>query len=123
MGFTALVAVFVPFLLAAYMTAQTGYRIDAPWWIVLNGGLVIPLAFFCLANGPKYLPGPEVAMFYLLETVLAPVWVWLIFNEVPTTASLIGGAILVTTLIVHSLWQLHLGRRRRRAPGTIRHPV
>lgn len=123
MGFTALVAIFVPFLLAAYMTAQTGYRIDAPWWIVLNGGVVIPLAFFCLATGPKYLTGPEVAMFYLLETVLAPVWVWLIFNEVPTTASLIGGAILVTTLIVHSLWQLHLGRRRRRAPGTIRHPV
>ncbi|MCT7375868.1 DMT family transporter [Chelativorans salis] len=123
MGFAALVAVALPFAIAAVMTTKTGYRIEAPWWIVLNGGLVIPLAFFCLANGPKYLPGPEVAMFYLLETVLAPVWVWLIFSEVPTTASLIGGTILIATLAAHSLWQLHTGRRRRRAAGTIRHPV
>ena len=123
MGFAALVAVALPFLVGAMMTAHTGYRIEAPLWIVLNGGLVIPLAFFCLANGPKYLPGPEVAMFYLLETVLAPIWVWLIFSEVPTTASLVGGSILVVTLVAHSLWQLHTGRRRRRAAGTIRHPV
>lgn len=123
MGFAALVGVFLPFLLATFVTARTGYRIDAPWWLVLNGAVVIPLAFFCLANGPKYLPGPEVAMFYLLETVLAPIWVWMIFAEVPSTASLIGGAIIIVTLIVHSLWQLHAGRKRRRARGAIRHPV
>ncbi|MFC6488556.1 DMT family transporter [Nitratireductor sp. GCM10026969] len=123
MGFAALVAVALPCLLGAFMTAGTGYRIEAPWWIVLNGAVVIPISFFCLANGPKYLPGPEVAMFYLLETVLAPIWVWMIFKEVPTRASLVGGTILVVTLVAHSLWQLHTGRRRRRAAGTIRHPV
>lgn len=123
MGFASLVAIVVPFLVAAFMTMKTGYRIDDPVWIVLNGALVIPLAFFCLANGPRYIPGPEVAMFYLLETVLAPVWVWMIFSEVPTTASLIGGTILIVTLIAHSLWQLHAGRQRRRAAGVMRHPL
>ena len=44
----------------------------------------MPISFFCLATGPKYLSGPEVAMFYLLETVFAPVWVWLIFSEAPS---------------------------------------
>lgn len=123
MGFTALTAVAVPCLVAAVMTARTGYRIEEPWWIVLNGAVVMPISFFCLGNGPKYISGPEVAMFYLLETVLAPVWVWMIFDEVPTTASLVGGAILIVTLVVHSLWQLTHGWRRRRAAGIIRHPV
>jgi drug/metabolite transporter (DMT)-like permease len=61
-------------------------------------------------------------MFYLLETVLAPVWVWLIFAEAPSRNSLIGGTILVTALVAHSLWQLHQGRKRRAATA-VRHPV
>lgn len=122
MGFTALVSAGGPMLLAAVMTWQTGYRIDVPWWIVLNGAVVIPISFFCLANAPKYISGPEVAMFYLLETVLAPVWVWMIFSEAPSSATLAGGLILILTLIAHSLWQLNEGRKRRAALA-VRHPV
>ncbi|MBZ0161140.1 MAG: DMT family transporter [Notoacmeibacter sp.] len=122
MGFTPLVAAAVPMVIAAFMTASNGYRIEAPWWIILNGTVLIPVSFFCLANGPKWIPGPEVAMFYLLETVLAPVWVWMIFAEVPSNQSLAGGVILIATLTVHSLWQMHAGRRRR-AALTARHPV
>lgn len=122
MGFAALVAVALPFVIATVMTIKTGYRIEAPGWIVFNGAVIMPISFFCLAIGPKYISGPEVAMFYLLETVLAPVWVWMIFSEVPTTASLIGGGVLIVTLVAHSLWQLTHGRRQR-ARGTLRHPV
>jgi drug/metabolite transporter (DMT)-like permease len=121
MGFTPLVGVLLPMLVAAVFVAKNGYAIAAPAWILLDGLLVIPLAFFCLATGPKYLSGPEVAMFYLLETVLAPIWVWLVFNEAVTGASLVGGAIMVVALAAHSAWQLHQGRRRRAlAP---RHPA
>lgn len=123
MGFAALVAVAVPCVLAAAMTAKTGYRVEAPWWIIFNGAVIMPISFFCLANGPKYISGPEVAMFYLLETVLAPIWVWLVFAEVPTTATLVGGTILIVALLAHSTWQIHTGRKRRRARGTLRHPV
>nr|WP_087587114.1 DMT family transporter [Nitratireductor soli] len=123
MGFAALVAVALPCILAAVMTARTGYRIEAPWWIIFNGAVIMPISFFCLANGPKYISGPEVAMFYLLETVLAPIWVWLIFSDVPSRETLIGGTILIVTLVAHSLWQLHAGRKRRLALGTIRHPL
>ncbi|MBM6583537.1 DMT family transporter [Microvirga sp. BT689] len=112
MGFTSLVALVVPFAIAAVMVSRSGFRIDEPWWILINGALILPVSFFCLATGPKYISGPEVAMFYLLETVLAPIWVWMIFAEVPTSASLTGGAVLITTLVAHSLWQLREGRRR-----------
>jgi len=120
MGFTALIGVIMPFLVAlAVVGGSAGYRVDAPWWIIFNGAVVMPISFFCLATGPRYISGAEVAMFYLLETVLAPVWVWMIFSEVPSTNSLIGGAILIIALVAHSTWQLLEGRRRRMpvAPG------
>lgn len=121
MGFTSLIAVVLPFAVALVMVLPNGLSIEAPWWIVLNGAIVMPISFFCLATGPRYLSGPEVAMFYLLETVLAPIWVWIIFSETPTTRTLIGGTILVAALLAHSCWQLYQGRRRRlvamRAPA------
>jgi drug/metabolite transporter (DMT)-like permease len=113
MGFTALIGVIMPFMVAlAVVGTSTGYRVDAPWWIIFNGAVVMPISFFCLATGPRYISGAEVAMFYLLETVLAPVWVWMIFSEVPSTNSLIGGSILIAALVAHSAWQLLEGRRR-----------
>jgi len=122
MGFTALVGVLLPFLVAAVFVGKTGYRVDAPWWIIFNGAVVMPISFFCLANGPKYISAPEVAMFYLLETVLAPVWVWTVFSEVPSRNSLIGGTILIVALVAHSLWQLSEGRKRKAALA-VRHPA
>lgn len=122
MGFTSLVGVILPFLVAAVMVSRTGYQITAPWWIVFNGAVIMPISFFCLAAGPRYISGPEVSMFYLLETVFAPVWVWMIFAEMPSRNSLIGGGILIVALVAHSLWQLHEGRRRR-ATTVVRHPA
>jgi drug/metabolite transporter (DMT)-like permease len=122
MGFTGLIGVVFPFAVGAVMVAQTGYRIDAPWWIIFNGAVVMPISFFCLATGPRYISGGEVAMFYLLETVLAPIWVWMIFAEVPSRNSLIGGAILILALIAHSLWQL-FGRRRAPDQEGVHYPA
>jgi len=122
MGFTALVGVVLPCMVAAFMVSRGGFQVEAPWWILFNGAVIMPISFFCLANGPKYISGAEVAMFYLLETVLAPVWVWMIFSEVPSRNSLIGGVILITALVFHSVWQLHQGRKRRMARA-VRHPA
>jgi drug/metabolite transporter (DMT)-like permease len=122
MGFTSLVGVIFPFAIAAFMVGGTGFNIEQPWWIILNGAVIMPLAFFCLAAGPRYITGPEVAMFYLLETVLAPVWMWLIFYEVPSGKSLVGGVILIVALVAHSIWQLVQGRRRR-ADTAVEYPA
>lgn len=117
MGFTSLVGVVFPLAVALFMIGNEGYSIDAPWWIILDGAIVMPISFFCLASGPRYISGGEVAMFYLLETVLAPVWVWAIFSEVPARSSLIGGAILIAALLAHSIWQLYDGRNRAVRPS------
>ena len=104
------------------MVGQVGYRVDAPWWIIFNGAVITPISFFCLAAGPRYISGGEVAMFYLLETVLAPVWVWAIFAEVPSSNTLIGGSILIAALVAHSIWQLW-ETRSRPEPEPVHHPA
>jgi drug/metabolite transporter (DMT)-like permease len=115
MGLTPLVAVVIPAAIGGFMVAGNGLTVEAPGWILFHGAVVIPVAFILLARGPRYLSGPEVAMFYLLETVLAPVWVWLIFSEAPSHQSLIGGSLLIAVLVAHCAWQVHAGRRLAQA--------
>jgi drug/metabolite transporter (DMT)-like permease len=101
-GFTPIVAAILPAVVGGLMVTQIGYELNEPLWIGLNGLLLTPFAFWALAIGPKYLSAAESGMFYLLETVLAPVWVWLVFSEEPPVATLIGGAIILIALIWHS---------------------
>ena len=122
MGFAAILGTALPMLVAAFMVSQNGYSVGAPSWIIFNGAVVTTIAFLCLATGPKFISGPEVAMFYLLETVLAPIWVWMIFAERPTNPTLVGGVIIITALIGHSLWQMYHTRRLARL-RSLHHPI
>jgi len=123
LGFAPLFAAIVPAMIGLAMAGgPSGLVLGEPLWLVLNGMIVTPIAFWCLATGPKYISGPEVAMFYLLETILAPIWIWMIFSEAPTVMGLIGGAIIITALVAHSLWQLSTHRRAARTLAP-RHPV
>jgi drug/metabolite transporter (DMT)-like permease len=117
MGFAPLLAAVVPAAIGLYHVLPTGFAIDHPVWILLNGGIMMPLAFWCLATGPRYLSAPEVGMFYLLETILAPIWIWLIFAEAPPTMTLVGGTILVCAIMLHSLWMV----RRKPARQSLAH--
>lgn len=75
-------------------------------WLGLNGLVVIPLASTLIANAPRYLPSADVSMFFLLETLLAPVWVWMVFSEKPSWTVIVGGTVVVATLLAHSGWRL-----------------
>jgi drug/metabolite transporter (DMT)-like permease len=75
-------------------------------WIALNGLLVVPLASALIAIGPRYIPAAEVAMFFLLDTVLTPVWIWLIFGELPTERAFIGGVVILAGLSMLGAWRM-----------------
>lgn len=74
----------------------------AGWSIVYTGlmGLVSALAFGLMTIGPRYIPAPEVGLLLLLEAVIGPYWVWLVLGEDPGVATLIGGAIVLVTLVL-----------------------
>lgn len=93
------------------MLGNAESAIHAPQWSLLNGLVIIPVSFLCLAYAPRLLYGPVVAMAYLLETIFAPVWVWLIFAEAPSRMTLIGGGIMLAAIIIHSIWELRQEKR------------
>jgi drug/metabolite transporter (DMT)-like permease len=76
------------------------------FWVALNGLIIIPLSSSLIANGPRFLPSADVSMFFLLETILTPIWIWMLFAEQPSNTVLLGGAIVIATLVVHSYWRL-----------------
>lgn len=95
----------------SHLLNAASFGLPAWFWIAANGLVAIPLASTLIANGPRFLPSADVSMFFLLETVLTPIWVWMIFGEVPSHTVLIGGAIVITTLVAHSWWRLSLTLR------------
>jgi drug/metabolite transporter (DMT)-like permease len=82
-------------------------------WLVVMGFLVLTPATALMTLGPRYISSPEVGLIVLLETVLGPLWVWLVINEVPTVWALVGGAIVILTLLVHSLLSLREAARHQ----------
>ena len=71
--------------------------------LVLLGLLVMPVAFGLIATGPRFIPAAEVALLLLLQTVLGAYWVWIAVGEVPGTATIVGGLVLIVVLALHSV--------------------
>ena len=74
--------------------------------VMIMGLLISPISRVFLGNGAKYISASEVSLLMIIETIMAPIWVWIFLNEVPSSYTFIGGSIIVATLIVNSLYTL-----------------
>jgi len=66
----------------------------------------IAIPFVCVTIAPRYITAPEVNLFFLLETIFGPFWVWLVIHEQPSIETIIGGSIIILTIGVHSAFLL-----------------
>ena len=62
----------------------------------------LAFGFICVTIGSKTTPAVTVGLLMLLETIFAPVWVWLFLNEVPPISVFVGGAIIISAVILKS---------------------
>ncbi len=76
------------------------------------GCVKLALGLFLFVRGAPHLTAAEVGLLTLFEVVLAPIWVWIGFDETPGPATLAGGAIVIAALAAHSA----LGIRRSKPP-------
>ena len=75
--------------------------------VVMTMGLLIsPISRVLLGTGAKYISASEVSLLMIIETIMAPVWVWIFLDEVPSSYTFIGGSIIVATLVANSLYTL-----------------
>ena len=64
--------------------------------------LCVAIPFVLVTMAPRYITGAEVNLFFLLETIFGPVWVWLVIKEQPSLETIQGGAVIILTIAIHS---------------------
>ena len=68
--------------------------------------LCVAIPFVLVTVAPRFIPAAEVNLFFLLETIIGPIWVWLIIKEQPSIETLYGGVIIIATIAIHSFFKL-----------------
>ena len=71
--------------------------------LALGDAVLIVIDVFAIAYAPKHVSGSECALIGLLENILAPLWVFARFGDVPSAWTVAGGALLLATLIGHEV--------------------
>jgi drug/metabolite transporter (DMT)-like permease len=100
--------------LAGLLTALVAFPFAAPLSIssrdlallAVMGFVMLPVAFGLITLGPRLIPAPEVGLLVLVEAILGPYWVWLVVSEVPAVQTVLGGILILGTLLVYTAYML-----------------
>ena len=96
-----LVATFALLFVESFILAEN-YLIIVPLMCIL----CVAIPFVLVTIAPRFIPAAEVNLFFLLETIIGPIWVWLIIKEQPSIETLQGGVVIIATIAVHSFLKL-----------------
>lgn len=77
--------------------------------VTLAGGMVL------YTIGSRVIPAAQATLLSLVEVLLAPIWVWAFLGETATTATFVGGAVLLVAVVLNAL----IGARERAQSGLI----
>ena len=68
--------------------------------------MCVAIPFVLVTIAPRFIPAEEVNLFFLLETIIGPFWVWLVIKEQPSLETIQGGAVIILTIAIHSFLKL-----------------
>ena len=95
------VATFALFFIESFILENTDLII-----VPLMCILCVAIPFVLVTIAPRFIPAAEVNLFFLLETIIGPIWVWFIIKEQPSIETLQGGIVIITTIAIHSFLKL-----------------
>jgi len=75
-------------------------------YIPLMCVLCVAIPFVLVTIAPRFIPAEEVNLFFLLETIIGPIWVWMIIKEQPSIETVQGGIVIIVTIAIHSFLKL-----------------
>ena len=70
----------------------------------LAGFFQIGFGFILITIGSQTTPAAVVGVLMLTESVFGPLWAWLFINEMPPTSVLIGGSIIIFSILLQSFY-------------------
>jgi drug/metabolite transporter (DMT)-like permease len=76
------------------------------FYIPLMCILCVAIPFVLVTIAPRFIPAAEVNLFFLLETIIGPIWVWMIIKEQPSLETIQGGIVIILTIAIHSFLKL-----------------
>jgi len=68
--------------------------------------MCVAIPFVLVTIAPRFITAAEVNLFFLLETILGPIWVWLVIKEQPSLETILGGSVIILTIAIHSFLAL-----------------
>ena len=68
-------------------------------YVLAAFGLLFAIASVTLAEGAKRVPSGQAALLSALETPLAPIFAFMLFTEVPNSATFLGGSVVLLAVL------------------------
>ena len=62
----------------------------------------LALGFICITIGSRTTASATIGLLMLMETLCGPLWVWLFLNEIPPLSVFIGGAVIISAIVLKS---------------------
>ena len=72
-------------------------------WCVLMGVVTLSGGMILYTFGSRVVPSAELTLLSNTEVLLAPFWVWLVLDETASTATLVGGAVVLVAILFNAL--------------------
>ena len=95
------VAIFAMFFIETYALLDKNLLI-----VPLMCVMCVAIPFVLVTIAPRFIPAEEVNLFFLLETIIGPFWVWMVIKEQPSLETIQGGIIIILTIATHSFLKL-----------------
>ena len=76
------------------------------FYVPLMCVMCVAIPFVLVTIAPRFITAAEVNLFFLLETILGPIWVWLVIKEQPSLETILGGSVIILTIAIHSFLAL-----------------
>lgn len=74
--------------------------------LAVLGFFQLGLPCMLLVVAARSLNAPQISLLCLLEALLGPIWAWLGAGEIPTTATIQGGIVVMVALLLNEFQQL-----------------
>ncbi len=75
------------------------------FWLFLMG-LMQVVAMFLIYGSTKFISSAEIGVFSTIETIFAPIWLWVFISEIPPSLTLLGGIFVVSAIFINAYPQI-----------------
>ncbi|OUW86536.1 MAG: hypothetical protein CBD84_04790 [Acidimicrobiaceae bacterium TMED224] len=86
-------------LVASAVTGGFALPIQDIFLALISGGILLGVGLPIFNAAGRHVPAARTSLLLLSEIVLAPIWVWLVVNEVPAGKTVAGGAVILLALV------------------------